>query len=67
MGTDRLYGWGESDVSVAADLETLVRLVDTGRLHPEIGSVGSGENVAAVVEALGDRRIRGKAVLKTAV
>ena len=53
----------QSDLPVAADLETLVRLVATGRLHPEIGSVESWDNTAAVIEALSARRIRGKAVL----
>ena len=40
-GTIRRFHYLESDVSVAADLETLVRLVATERLHPEIGAVES--------------------------
>jgi NADPH:quinone reductase-like Zn-dependent oxidoreductase len=40
-GTIRRFHYLESDVPVAADLETLVRLVATDRLHPEIGSVQS--------------------------
>ena len=51
---------------VAADLETLVRPVATDRLHPEIGSVEPWENIAAVIEALSARRIRGNAVLTIA-
>jgi len=51
---------------VAADLETLVRLVATDRLHPQIGSVEPWENIAAVIEALSARRIRGNAVLTIA-
>jgi len=62
-GTIRRFHYLEGDVPVAADLETLVRLVATGRLHPEIGSVESWDNTAAVIEALSARRIRGKAVL----
>jgi NADPH:quinone reductase-like Zn-dependent oxidoreductase len=62
-GTIRRFHYLESDVSVAADLETLVRLVSTDRLHPEIGSVESWENIDGVIEALTARRIRGNAVL----
>jgi len=65
-GTIKRFQYLESDVPVAADLETLVRLVATDRLHPEIGSVESWENIAAVIEALIARRIRGKAVLTIA-
>jgi NADPH:quinone reductase-like Zn-dependent oxidoreductase len=65
-GTIRRFHYLEGDVPVAADLETLVRLVATGRLHPEIGSVESWENTAAVIEALSARRVRGKAVLTIA-
>ncbi|WP_086562075.1 zinc-binding dehydrogenase [Streptomyces africanus] len=47
------------------DLATLVRLVDGGRLHPEIGRVaGWGQTAQALVD-LRERRIRGKAVLTT--
>jgi NADPH:quinone reductase-like Zn-dependent oxidoreductase len=62
-GTIRRFHYLESEVPVAADLETLVRLVATERLHPEIGTVESWENCATVVEALTARRIRGNAVL----
>jgi len=65
-GTIRRFHYLESDVPVAADLDTLVRLVATGRLHPEIGSVEPWENTAAVIEALSARRIRGNAVLTIA-
>ncbi|RKN47234.1 zinc-binding dehydrogenase [Streptomyces hoynatensis] len=47
------------------DLETLVRLVETGRLHPEIGRVADWSDTAAVLVDLRERRIRGKAVLTT--
>jgi NADPH:quinone reductase-like Zn-dependent oxidoreductase len=65
-GTIRRFHYLESDVSVAADLETLVRLVAAGRLHPEIGAVESWDDIAAVIEALRARRIRGNAVLTLA-
>jgi len=65
-GTIRRFHYLESDVPVAADLETLVRLIATDRLHPEIGSVEPWENTAAIIEALGARRIRGNAVLTIA-
>ncbi|MFB9895926.1 zinc-binding dehydrogenase [Planobispora takensis] len=45
------------------DLETLVRLVDTGRLRPEVGRVADWADSASVLVDLRDRRIRGKAVL----
>jgi len=65
-GTIRRFHYLESDVSVAADLATLIRLVATGRLHPEIGSAEPWDNIAAVIDALTARRIRGNAVLTIA-
>ncbi|MEV1007522.1 zinc-binding dehydrogenase [Streptomyces sp. NPDC049881] len=47
----------------APDLAALVRLVDNGRLHPEIGRVADWAETAATLVDLGERRIRGKAVL----
>ncbi|WP_030210518.1 zinc-binding dehydrogenase [Streptomyces bikiniensis] len=47
------------------DLATLVRLVDQGRLHPEIGRTASWELTADTLVDLRERRIRGKAVLLT--
>ncbi|GGT09566.1 oxidoreductase [Planobispora rosea] len=46
-----------------ADLETLVRLVDTGRLRPEVGRVADWADSATVLVDLRERRVRGKAVL----
>jgi NADPH:quinone reductase-like Zn-dependent oxidoreductase len=43
----------------------LVRLVDRGRLHPEIGRVVDWSQTAEVLVDLRERRIRGKAVLTT--
>jgi len=62
-GTIRRFHYLESDVSVTADLETLVRLVATDRLHPEIGTIEPWTNVATVIDALRNRGIRGNAVL----
>ncbi len=47
----------------AADLRTLVRLVQRGQLHPEIGLVESWSRTASVIEDLRARRIRGNAIL----
>ncbi|MGW9449715.1 zinc-binding dehydrogenase [Streptomyces sp. NPDC055632] len=47
------------------DLATLVRLVEQGRLHPEIGRVAPWELTADTLVDLRERRIRGKAVLLT--
>jgi NADPH:quinone reductase len=41
----------------------LVRLVAAGRLHPEIGRVADWADTAATIADLGERRIRGNAVL----
>ncbi|MFE5509433.1 zinc-binding dehydrogenase [Streptomyces sp. NPDC056529] len=47
------------------DLATPVRLVEQGRLHPEIGRVAPWELTADTLVDLRERRIRGKAVLLT--
>lgn len=61
--TIRHFDYTDSDVSDAVDLATLVRLVDTGRLHPEVGSVSGWENTSARIADLRARHIRGKAIL----
>jgi NADPH:quinone reductase-like Zn-dependent oxidoreductase len=65
-GTIRRFHYLEDEVEVATDLETLVRLVDDGRLHPEIGTVQPWRDVANVIADLTERRVRGKAVLTIA-
>lgn len=45
------------------DLRTLVRLTDTGRLHPDIGVALPWERTADVIAAIGNRTLRGNAVL----
>ena len=47
------------------ELATLVRLVEQGRLHPEIGRVADWSETAGALVDLRERRIRGKAVLTT--
>ena len=46
-----------------SDLATLVRLVATDRLHPELGTVRPWTETPDVIADLRERRIRGKAVL----
>lgn len=48
-----------------SDLSTLVRLVEQGRLHPEIGRTADWARTAETLVDLRERRIRGKAVLLT--
>ncbi|GGY01059.1 zinc-binding dehydrogenase [Streptomyces hiroshimensis] len=47
------------------DLAALVRLVERGRLHPEIGRIADWAETAGTLVDLRERRIRGKAVLLT--
>ncbi|GHC52929.1 oxidoreductase [Streptomyces flavofungini] len=47
------------------DLATLVRLVEQGRLHPEIDRVADWSETADTLVDLRERRVRGKAVLTT--
>jgi NADPH:quinone reductase-like Zn-dependent oxidoreductase len=61
--TIRHFDYTDSDVSDGADLATLVRLVEAGRLHPEIGSVSDWGEISARLNDLRTRRIRGKAIL----
>ncbi|QCX81978.1 Crotonyl-CoA reductase [Streptomyces sp. YIM 121038] len=46
-----------------SDLAALVRLVEQGRLHPEIGRTADWAHTADTLVDLRERRIRGKAVL----
>ncbi|MFF8262621.1 zinc-binding dehydrogenase [Streptomyces virginiae] len=48
-----------------SDLAALVRLVERGRLHPEIDSITGWAATADTLVDLRERRIRGKAVLLT--
>lgn len=62
--TLRKFLYSDSDVPDATDLATLVRLVATGRLHPQIDRIEDWSNTARVLDALLTRRIRGNAVLE---
>ncbi|MFE3180405.1 zinc-binding dehydrogenase [Streptomyces violascens] len=57
------FDYTSSDTSYASDLATLVRLVEAGRLHPEIGSVRDWSRTAEVIADLRARKVRGNAVL----
>jgi NADPH:quinone reductase-like Zn-dependent oxidoreductase len=61
--TIRHFHYEASDLPVGRDLETLVRLVAAGRLHPEIGVVADWGETPAVIRDLRERRVRGNAVL----
>jgi NADPH2:quinone reductase len=52
-----------SDTTDGQDLQTLVRLTATGRLHPEIGRISDWSLTPAVLSDLYRRRIRGNAIL----
>lgn len=51
---------GASD---ADDLATLAGLVESGRLHPEIGEIADWSETPALLARLGARQLRGNAVL----
>jgi NADPH:quinone reductase-like Zn-dependent oxidoreductase len=57
------FDYQRADRPTADDLATLVRLVATGRLHPEIGCVLPWEHTPGIITDLRQRRLRGKAVL----
>ncbi|GAB3986193.1 zinc-binding dehydrogenase [Actinoallomurus acanthiterrae] len=59
----RHFDYTVSDVTYGRDLAALVRLVASGRLHPEIGTVLDWSRTADVITDLRARRIRGNAVL----
>lgn len=61
--TIRHFDYTDSDTSDALDLATLVRFVDTGRLHPEVGTVSDWAETSTRIADLRARRIRGKAIL----
>jgi NADPH:quinone reductase-like Zn-dependent oxidoreductase len=61
--TIRQFSYYDFDTPYGEDLAILVRLVATGRLHPEIGRVADWSDTAATLTDLYQRRIRGNAVL----
>jgi NADPH:quinone reductase-like Zn-dependent oxidoreductase len=62
-GTIRKFAYSDSDTSDADDLATLVRMVEAGLLHPEIGVVADWEHAPEVIEAMVGKSVRGNAVL----
>jgi len=48
---------------MGVDLATLVSLIASGQLTPEIGLEDSWHNISRAVTALSDRKVNGKAVL----
>jgi NADPH:quinone reductase len=54
--------WTEADRD-GEDLATLVNLVATGRLHPEIGELADWTDTPRVLASVRDRKVRGNAVL----
>ncbi|MFI9387357.1 zinc-binding dehydrogenase [Kutzneria sp. NPDC052558] len=62
--TVRHFHYADSDEPDGVDLATLVRLVHTDRLHPEIGRAEDWSLTSAILTDLRERRIRGKAVLR---
>ncbi|NEB75525.1 zinc-binding dehydrogenase, partial [Streptomyces sp. SID14478] len=61
--TLRHFHYMDFPESYADDLAALVRLVATGRLHPELGRVTDWSETADTLVDLRERRIRGNAVL----
>jgi hypothetical protein len=61
--TIRQFSYYDFDTPYGEDLAILVRLVTTGRLHPEIGRLADWSDTATTLTDLYQRRIRGNAVL----
>ena len=61
--TIRHFIYWRQGASDSADLETLVRLVAGGHIHPEIGLQADWHETPDALVALRDRRVRGNAVL----
>jgi uncharacterized protein (TIGR02246 family) len=59
----RKFNYLDSTATEAEDLATLVRLVEHGHLHPEIGLVQDWSNAAAGIDALIARQVLGNLVL----
>jgi ketosteroid isomerase-like protein len=55
--TIRSFAYWDSPVPYGRDLAVLLRLVATGRLHPEIGRLAGWEDAAATLTDLYERRI----------
>ena len=62
-GSIRKFDYEMSGWNDRADLATLLRLVDSNRLHPEIGRVEDWSHTTELIDTLLNRQIRGNAVL----
>ena len=62
-GTIRHFHYEHFDEPVADDLERLVKLVQAGRLHPEVGRTADWSDSNAVLGEMAARTVRGNAVL----
>ncbi len=61
--TIRKFSYTDSNTSDKDDLATLVRLVSSDRLHPEVGLLEDWTHTQEAIDALLARHIRGNAVL----
>lgn len=61
--TIRHFDYTDSDVADGDDLATLVRLVASGRLHPEVGMLSPWDETPQRIADLRARRTSGKSVL----
>ena len=61
--TIRKFNYMDSTHTVAEDLAALVRLINGGRLHPEVGLTDDWASTNRAIDALLAREVRGNAVL----
>ena len=62
-GSIRHFDYTDTDIADTADLATLVQMVESGRLHPELGLVADWSSTPDCVNTLRDRGVRGNVVL----
>ncbi len=62
-GSIRHFDYTDTDIPDGQDLATLVRMVASGRLHPEIGLVADWSGTPDALNTLRDRGVRGNVVL----
>ena len=63
LGDHQQFSYWDFPAAYGEDLAILVRLVATGRPHPEIGRVAGWADTAVTLADLRERRIRGNAIL----
>ena len=62
-GSIRHFDYTDTDIADATDLATLVQMVESGRLHPELGLVADWSSTPSSLNTLRDRGVRGNVVL----